>query len=73
MWRIIYHYLPGFRTKYFVVIDDPTNPASLYKVGVRLPGPHYCVPGYVYVRVKYFNFFGTPLFKKTQRLDLTSR
>ena len=59
---IIYRYFPRFITEYFVVIEDPRDPTSGKKYGIPVRKERDADPKRACIRVKYFNFFGIPMF-----------
>lgn len=71
MKRIFRRYFPRFCTHYYVVLDDPCDDSSPLKLAMRIKGKAQCVPGFRYLRIRFFNCCGLMLFKKTEHLDLT--
>ena len=71
MKRILKNLFPAFRTDYYVILDHSPPTEQGIVVVMRIPGSKDCIPGFDYLRVRYFNLFGLSLFQKVEYLDLT--
>ena len=58
MLRRLLNFLPGFRTEYFTVIDDPDDPASMHKTSKKIESTDDIDLTKGIVKIKYFDLFG---------------
>ena len=58
MLRRLLSFLPGFRTEYFTVIDDPADPTSKNKTSKKIESTDDIDLTKGIVKIKYFDLFG---------------